>query len=264
MCNLYQPSLFDKVDQRFLFRGVGRDDVRPYVAPRDQGPFIRGNEVVVGKWGLIPGFSPSSRAALPNGKHLSTNNARSETMATAPTFASSWRKGRRCLVPVSSYFEPYWGANKRSTRWRFWRADGEEMMLAGLWRDWVDTKTGEVYPSYTMITQNCNSHPLLSLMHKPERDEFGDIKPLELQDKRSAVIVEKCDWDTWLHGTVEEALALIRLSANDLLHHGPYLPHEPVYLPGLPSSLWPHPERIETTEGLEAIARMPQDQSVLF
>jgi hypothetical protein len=36
--------------------------------------------------------------------------------------------------------------------------------LPGLWDEWNNPETGEVVPSYTMITQNCDGHPLLGLM----------------------------------------------------------------------------------------------------
>lgn len=59
--------------------------------------------------------------------------------------------------------------------------------LAGLWSEWTDAETGEVVPNFTMITQNCDGHPLLSLMHKPD----GAIPP----DKRAGVPIEFCVWD---------------------------------------------------------------------
>lgn len=34
-------------------------------------------------------------------------------------------------------------------------------MLAGIWNEWVDPETGELVPSYSMLTINCDDHPLL-------------------------------------------------------------------------------------------------------
>ncbi len=77
-----------------------------------------------------------------------------------------------------------------------------------------------------MITQNCDSKPLLSLMHKP------DTKiALELQDRRAVVPTEKADWDTRLSGAKEEARALIKLSAVEVFRHGPADPRVTVTLP---------------------------------
>ena len=48
-----------------------------------------------------------------------TNNARSESVATKPTFRGPWARNQRCL--------------------------------AGLWNAWTDPASGEIVQSYTMI-----------------------------------------------------------------------------------------------------------------
>jgi putative SOS response-associated peptidase YedK len=75
---------------------------------------------------------------------MSTNNARTETMASAWTFRSAGALGQRCLIPADSYDEPYWGHEGRNIWWRFHRADGQPWALAGLWSEWTDPATGEV------------------------------------------------------------------------------------------------------------------------
>lgn len=51
--------------------------------------------------------------------------------------------------------------------WHLRRRDGDLWGLAGLYNGWTDPVTGEIVPSYTMLTLNCDGHPLLSPMHKP-------------------------------------------------------------------------------------------------
>ena len=70
-----------------------------------------------------------------------------------------------------------------------------------------------------MITQNCDAHPLLKLMHKPERDKLGNVLPPEKHDKRAVVPIEPRHWDQWLNGTVDQAAALIQLPALELFKH---------------------------------------------
>ena len=89
-------------------------------------------------------------------------------------------------------------------------------MLAGLWSEWVDPVTGECVPSYTMLTQNCDGHPILQLMHKPEPSLAPDQ-----QDKRTVVPIWEQDQDAWLHGSMLQASELIRVPAPDTLDHGP-------------------------------------------
>jgi hypothetical protein len=77
-----------------------------------------------------------------------------------------------------------------------------------------------------MLTQNCDEHPLLCLMHKPD-----PALPADQQDKRSVIPIERADWDTWLNGTVEEAMALVQLPPEDLFAHGAADPKQQVVLP---------------------------------
>lgn len=62
-------------------------------------------------------------------------------------------------------------------------------MLAGIWNEWIDPATGEVVPSYTMLTMNSDSHPMLRRLHKPDPK-----LPADQQDKRAVVHIEpaKC------------------------------------------------------------------------
>lgn len=174
---------------------------------------------------MIPPNSPTRRPTLPNGRPMSTNNARRERMATAPTYRRAWAGGQRCLIPAESYDEPYWGTGK-NIWWRFWRADGEPWALAGLWDDWTDPASGEVVPSYTMITQNCDAHPLLKLMHKPDPK-----LPADQQDKRAVVPIDRAQWDQWLHGSLDQARALIQLPPQGLIQHGAADPAKTMPLP---------------------------------
>ena len=127
--------------------------------------------------------------------------------------------------PADSYDEPYWGTGK-NIWWRFQRADGKPWAIAGLWSEWMDPATGEVVPNYTMLTQNCASHSLLRLMHRPDPKLTDDA-----QDKRSVVPIEPEHWDEWLHGTHEQAMALIRLPEIGCMVHGAAEPALQVELP---------------------------------
>ncbi len=55
------------------------------------------------------------------------------------------------------------------------------------------------------ITTNCDSHPLLNRLHKPDPE-----LPPDAQDKRSLIHVDPSDWETWLRGRHEDVLPLIK------------------------------------------------------
>lgn len=227
MCSYYEVP--DR-DQLVLHFGVSPDqEWREKMSPLYRGPFVRaqgaGHAMVVGQWGMIP---PRSEAQIPKtkeGKRLSTFNARREGMAKSWTYGGPWRKGQRCIIPAQRYVEPYWGTGEHMA-WQFARADGEPWGLAGLWSEWTDPVSGEVVPNFTMMTQNCDQAPVFNLMHR--RDPK---RPDNMQDKRMVVPLEKCDWNTWLHGTLSEAEALIRVPPLDLFVHGPLVEGLAVTLP---------------------------------
>src|SRR5918912_3841470 len=69
------------------------------VAPTDPVPIVRrsrrveGPVLSVARWGLVPSWAPDARGAA------RMINARAETVATAPAYATSFAR-RRCLVPA--------------------------------------------------------------------------------------------------------------------------------------------------------------------
>jgi putative SOS response-associated peptidase YedK len=187
------------------------------VFPRAPGAFIRaqrdtvspGRELVVGPWGLIPWFAQTSKLSY------STQNARSEEVASKASYKQPWLRGQRCIIPAWTFDEPNWETG-RNVWWRFGRSDGQPWGLAGLWATWVDKTTGEVMESYTMLTVNADACPLMSRMHKPDPKLAAN-----LQDKRAVVPVEVEDVDLWLHGTVKDAAAVIRFAPLSRYVAGP-------------------------------------------
>jgi putative SOS response-associated peptidase YedK len=185
------------------------------VFPRALGPFIRAGgaanqrELVVGQWGLIPWFAKTPKLTY------STNNARAEELTAKASYKHPWLRGQRCVIAATSFDEPCYETGK-NVWWRFRRPDGAPWGLAGLWNTWRDTATGETAESYTMLTLNADAHPLMRRMHKPD-----PTLPPDKQDKRSVVVIEPSDVDTWLFGTTEVARQLIRLSPVEAFDAGP-------------------------------------------
>lgn len=225
MCNRYRPASVVRIRDVFGFTYIESGPELPYrpgIGPLQPGPFVRADgRIVVGQWGLTPDRSKTVRPTRADGKPMSTNNARfGNGQPEAWTFRGPWLRGQRCLVPAEDYDEPFWGMGK-NIWWRFARADGEPWMLAGLWNEWIEPETGEVRPSFTMLTINCNAQPLLRLMHKPDTDKAGIALPPDKQDKRTVVPLERADWDGWLHGTNDQAAGLLRLPTVEVFKHGP-------------------------------------------
>lgn len=214
MCNRYVSPAAGDIE-RYWSVGARTHWQQCEVFPRAPGAFLRAardagrSELVVGQWGLVPWFAKSAK--LP----YSTNNARFEEIATKASFKQSWLHGRRCIIPALSFDEPNWESG-RNVWWRFARADGAPWGLAGLWNTWTDPASGEQVESYTLLTQNADAHPLMRRMHKPDPRLAADA-----QDKRSVVAIERDEVDAWLHGTIAEAVALVRLTPAEAFAAGP-------------------------------------------
>lgn len=219
MCNLYVPPTFERLGKPNLKRLWGA-----YVAPLKPGPYFKANDVLeVGQWGMIPWYCKTPKPAARNGMPIQTNNARRERLAVAETYKGPWAAGQRCLIPAMTFDEPYYpnhDPKAKSIAWRFARADGEPWMLAGLYAEWTNPETGEIVPSFSLITQNCDGHPLLGLMHKPEVDKkTKEILPADKQDKRAVVPIERYRQDEWLHGRIDQAVSLIKVPALEIFRH---------------------------------------------
>ncbi len=203
MCNLYHMAPRDHVEVYFRTQ-LPAAYVAAAVGPFGAGAFLlpgsTGLEFVAGQWGMI---APGSRTRRPTSRAILTNNARAESIGERRTYCAAWAAGQRCLIQAAWYQEPNWETGKHIP-WRLMRADGAPWALAAIWSEWVEQATGEAVHSYTMITVNCDAHPLLARLHKPDPKLPGDA-----QDKRSVVPLEVGQWSAWFAATPDEALGML-------------------------------------------------------
>ena len=100
------------------------------------------------RWGLVPHWAAEARIA---GR---TFNARAETIAVTPAFRDAFRR-RRCLVPVDSFYE--WRREDGIRQpYRVVAADGNPLVLAGLWAGWRDPADGSIRRTFTIVTTAAN------------------------------------------------------------------------------------------------------------
>jgi putative SOS response-associated peptidase YedK len=150
------------------------------------------------RWGLVPSWvnDPSVGSRM--------FNARSETVATKPSFRTAFER-HRLLVPVDGFYE--WDRRGAATvPHYFTRADGEPVVLAGLYEHWRD-RTVEDAP----WLQTCT---VLTTTPGPDTDGIHDRMPVVLE--RDAV-------DLWLTAGDDELGAVLSLCAparaGTLVHH---------------------------------------------
>jgi putative SOS response-associated peptidase YedK len=135
-------------------------------------------------WGLIPSWAKDEKIGF------KLINARSETVASKPSFRSAYRT-RRMIVPASYYYE--WQKDgKEKTPFLIRLKDAEIFGMAGLWEQWTSPQTGEVIDSCTIITTDANNAT------RPVHD-------------RMPVILHTTDFARWLGEEAADAEALTAL-----------------------------------------------------
>lgn len=210
MCSHYE-SVKDRHTLKTHYKiDVIPDEVRTDLWPTYMGIFVRKyepdnaddkatpeREILLGSFGLIPHWATDTKIAR------STYNARSETVAEKPSFRDAWRSARRCIIPADAIYEPDWRTGKAVPA-RISRVDGKPMGIAGLWSAWKSPK-GEIIHSYTMLTINADTHPLMRTFHKPT------------DEKRMVVILHDEQFKDWLTVSNEESRGLLKEYPVELL-----------------------------------------------
>jgi putative SOS response-associated peptidase YedK len=149
------------------------------------------------RWGLLRHWAKDEKIAY------STFNARSEEFTTKPAFKDAWKWGQRCLVITDGFYE--WkkldAKGKEKQPYAIGMANGENMVMAGLWSRWKNPKNGEEVLSCTVLT--CGPNDAMAEIHN-----------------RMPVILDEKDWPKWLGeeaATNEELLALLRPCPDEWL-----------------------------------------------
>lgn len=143
-------------------------------------------EGVAAMFGLVPHWATDIKIAR------NTYNARSETVASKPTFRDAWRKARHCIIPATAIYEPDWRSGN-AVPTRIARTDGRAMGIAGIWDSWRQPD-GSWMQSYSMLTINADEHELMRNFHKPT------------DERRMVVILPDCAYSDWLVAPAEKSM----------------------------------------------------------
>ncbi len=151
-------------------------------------------------WGLIPGWAkdPSIANRL--------FNARAETVAEKPSFRSAFTR-RPCVIPVDGFYE--WDHRTKGVAQPhyFHRADGNPLLLAGLWEHWHDPAGAPTDPPVATCT-------VITTTPSDDVDGLHDRMP---------VVLELDDVTPWLDAVRREPAERLRLldpsPAGTLVHY---------------------------------------------
>jgi putative SOS response-associated peptidase YedK len=142
-------------------------------------------------WGLIPSWVREVPAAMD--LRNKTLNARAETMWELPSFRDS-AKSNRSIIFLDGFFE--WRHEGRNKQPWFISMGGEPFAVAGLCSNWVNTETGEVLNTATIVTTPANE--LMSYIHN--------------EKQRMPFIIPQEHWALWLDADApaEKVTAIIQ------------------------------------------------------
>jgi len=180
-----------------LFEAVPGNDLPPVpnynVCPTDPVHAViataAGRRLVAMRWGFLPHWykTPGDGPLL--------INARADSVADKPAFRQAIRE-RRCLIPASGFYEWTVAADKARLPWYIRRADGQPLILAGLWQDWE--RDGQRLVTCAILT--CDANAAIAPIHN-----------------RMPVVLDPADLPLWLGEAGKGAAALMRPAPEDAL-----------------------------------------------
>ena len=146
--------------------------VIPFINADDEKGEIR--NVNTASWGLIPSWAKDASRAS------NAINARVESISEKPTFKSAF-KSRRCLIPVTGYYEWATELGKYKPKQPFYisHKNKSSLAIAGLYENWINPESKQSVQSAAIIT----------------REAVGILAPIH---HRMPVILPKDLWSTWL------------------------------------------------------------------
>jgi putative SOS response-associated peptidase YedK len=154
-----------------------------------------GRELIPMRWGLVPSWWQKPLKEL----KIASFNARAETVAEKPFFRDAFW-GKRCLIPVSGYYE--WQDTPGGKQPHYFTArDGSPVLtIAGLWDEWIDIETRQPMKSCAMIITQAN-------------DFVGEVHD------RMPVLLRPDEFEPWLSG--KAGRELLKPPANEMLQRWP-------------------------------------------
>ncbi|TDT74749.1 putative SOS response-associated peptidase YedK [Litoreibacter halocynthiae] len=202
MCNLYSSTTATEA-MRQLFDVKPENDrlgnARPLTAiwPKYDAPVVRlsgdgQRELLNMSWGFL-----TPKMSKKTGKPISPdawNNARADKVASSGFWKGSFQE-RRCLVPATSFREAK-GRNPATNYWFALKGDEARppFAFAGMWRG--------VQPGLPEDKLNLLTHTIITTT----ANEI--VRPVH--PNRMPVILAPEDYETWMTGSSDEALALLR------------------------------------------------------
>lgn len=189
-----------------LREGVETQPPNLDVRPTTQVPFLQGREagreLTAGRWGMIPTFARTFESKF------ATFNARSEDVAEKATFKNSLPRWR-AAIPAASYAEWKKSGPKRTDpkqRYEIARADGGDIVFAGLFAPWRNKDVDETHPDAWLL-----SCTILTMAAPSPDSEHPSLARLGALHDRLPIPLAAGTIDAWLDPRDKDGLGLLDL-----------------------------------------------------
>lgn len=107
-------------------------------------------EIQFMKWGLVPNWFRGEQSEIAS----KTVNCRIETADSKPSF-KHLINSKRCVVPSSGFFE-WQHLGKEKIPYFIYSQETKILSIAGLWDSKIETATGQVHNTFTILTTEAN------------------------------------------------------------------------------------------------------------
>ncbi|MFZ1750124.1 MAG: SOS response-associated peptidase [Saprospiraceae bacterium] len=165
------------------------------VAPTHYHPVITNTDIThlqLYRWGLIPYWAKDKKIGV------KLINARVETLLDKSAF-KKLIGSKRCVVPMDGFYE-WKKEGKTKIPYRIVTTDIDIFSVAGLWDTWTEPSTGDIFNTFTVITQEPNE--LMKSIH----------------DRMPAILIKDIE-KLWLDQdiTAKDALQLLMPYPSELM-----------------------------------------------
>jgi putative SOS response-associated peptidase YedK len=163
------------------------------VAPTQDVPVVRANREgehtgALLHWGLIPFWAKGVQPKY------STINATIEKLTDGATWRGPWKRGQRCIMPATGFYEWQVLADGKSKQPYYITLNDQDVFgFAALW-DSSKGDDGVTVESCTIVTMPANA--LMTEIHNVKH--------------RMPAILAKADRDAWLTASPDDAFRLLR------------------------------------------------------
>ncbi len=127
-------------------------------------------------WGLIPSWTKDEESA--QSIRIKTFNAKAETLNEKPSYKNSF-KSKRCMVLVNGFYE-WQHVGKEKIPYFITLKNQKVFALAGLYDNWLNKNTGEMFNTFSIITTPAN--PMMEIIHNTKKRMPAILPPLSEKD----------------------------------------------------------------------------------